>query len=57
MRLWRIRPPVQVQFLACGAEHTMAALAGGGVLAWGRNDRGQVRVRRRRGHECNTDVN
>ena len=44
MRLWRIRLPVQVQFVACGAEHTMAALVGGGVLAWGRNDRGQVRV-------------
>lgn len=43
VRLWRVSMPAPVLLVACGAHHTLAALATGGVVAWGRNNRGQVR--------------
>ena len=42
VRLWRVRLPVAVQQVACGAMHTLVALVGGGVMAWGSNTWGQV---------------
>lgn len=44
VRLWRVSLPAPVLLVACGAHHTLAALATGGVVAWGRNNRGQVRA-------------
>lgn len=42
VRLWRVRLPVAVQQVACGAMHTLVSLVGGGVMAWGNNTWGQV---------------
>ena len=42
LRLWRIRLQIPVHMVACGAEHTLLALMGGGVMGWGDNTFGQV---------------
>ncbi len=44
--LWRVQLLQPVKLVACGAEHTLVALASGGVVAWGSNGRGQVRRER-----------
>ena len=41
MTLLRMRLSEPVALVACGAEHSLVALVGGCVLAWGSNERGQ----------------
>ncbi|GAX82196.1 hypothetical protein CEUSTIGMA_g9624.t1 [Chlamydomonas eustigma] len=42
--VWRVRLPLPVRLVACGAEHTLVSLLHGGVMGWGSNLCGQVGV-------------
>lgn len=51
-----LHSPARVTAVAAGGDHTFAVTVGGGVLAWGANDRGQLGVGDRIDRAVPTDV-
>lgn len=51
-----LHSPARVTAVAAGGDHTLAVTVGGGVLAWGANDRGQLGVGDRIDRAVPTDV-
>jgi alpha-tubulin suppressor-like RCC1 family protein len=42
LQVYRLNLGQAVHMVACGAKHTLVSLAGGGLLAWGDNSKGQL---------------